>query len=343
MAKEAVMGTPADTNDIPQEATPVSVAEGPELVIARRLPKAKHPGAIYLATLAPGSRRGQAAALNRIARLLSGGCCGAEHLDWTAVTYGHAQAMRAAFQEELAPLSVNKHLAALRGVMREAWRLGLVEPDVYHRIADIKGVRNSRPPSGRALSAKERAALYEACAKDKNRTAGTRDVAILALLDNGLRRAEVAALNLEDLDLEDHVIRVRGKGNKERLVPHNGQTAQALFDWSALRGEQPGALLLGVRKGGKITDRRIQEQTVYQILRRRGEQAGIAHLTPHDLRRTLISEYLDQGVDIATVSAIVGHASPTTTARYDRRGEAAKRRAAALRSIPFIRGKQDRQ
>lgn len=91
-----------------------------------------------------------------------------------------------------------------------------------------------------------------------------------------------------------------------------------------------------VNKGGRLSPRRMTDQAVYTLMRRRATEAGVARFSPHDCRRTFVGDLLENGVDLATVKDMTGHASVQTTARYDRRGEAAKKKASGALSVPYI-------
>jgi integrase len=292
----------------------------------------RNPALVYLASLAPGSRRAQGAALETMARLLSGGALGAVAFPWGELRYAHAQALRTALAERYRPATANRHLAALRRVLREAWRLGLLTAEEYTRAIDLPRVRGVTLPAGRGLSSGELRALFGACRPDLS---GLRDAALLAVLYGaGLRRAEAVALELADFEPGEGVLRVRhGKGAKERRVPLPPSALPALQRWIAARGEAPGALLLPVR--GKRTERRaLSPQAILLRLRTLAARAGVARFSPHDLRRTFVSDLLDSGADTVAVAALAGHASPVTTAQYDRRPERARAKAAAALYVP---------
>jgi len=163
-----------------------------------------------------------------------------------------------------------------------------------------------------------------------------RDAAILALLyGSGLRRAEAVGLEVADYDRVAGTLKVRGKGNKERLA-HLGDASQAALEaWLAVRGWAAGALFVAINKGGKLGKKGMSGQAMLYIARRRTVQASVAAFSPHDLRRTFIGDLLDAGADLSTVQQLAGHAQIQTTARYDRRGEATKKRAAKLLHVPY--------
>lgn len=320
-------------------AAPVMVDAVPDAV-----PKKmdRDPVRFYLARLSAGSRPAMASALDRVAAIASGGRRGAACFPWQALRYPHVQVIRVALVESpsprtgrpLSPASVNKILSALRGVLREAWRLGLLSAEELARATDVEPVRGSVPLRGRALKSREVAALFAACQRDPS-PSGRRDAAVLALgLGAGLRRAEIAGLDLADVELGREVVTVRGKGRRVREVPIKGGTLRALRAWLEVRGQPPGPLLWPVRRGGQLGARRLAAHAVLRVCEKRGRQAGVPNFTAHDLRRTYISTVLDAGADLAVASELAGHAGPGTTKRYDRRGERARERAAEAVFVP---------
>ncbi|MBF6599024.1 MAG: tyrosine-type recombinase/integrase [Dehalococcoidia bacterium] len=307
------------------------------LVITRAVPPEQHPAAVYLARLAPRSRPVMRQALDVVAGLLTSGECDAASLDWSRVRYQHTAAVRAALAERYAVATTNRTLAAIRGVLREAWRLGQVSAEDYYRAVDLPGVRGTTLPRGRALSSGELRALFETCGRDTS-AAGARDAALLAVLYGaGLRRAEAVALDLDDYERETGTLTVRrGKGNKQRVAYATNGARDAIEAWVAARGDDDGALFVPVNKGGRILSQRMTGQAVLYIVRRRAREAGVNQFSPHDLRRTFVGDLLDNGADISSVKDLAGHANIATTARYDRRGERAKRKAAELLHVPFV-------
>ena len=132
------------------------------------------------------------------------------------------------------------------------------------------------------------------------------------------------------------MVAVRGKGDRRRRVPLPSGAQQALAAWLVWRGSEPGPLLRPVRsKGPPRVERPLTEQAIYHVLRRLGPRAGVAPFSPHDLRRSDIGEPLETGADLVVVQKLVGHRSPLTTSRYDRRPEADQQRAVDRLHVPF--------
>lgn len=147
---------------------------------------------------------------------------------------------------------------------------------------------------------------------------GLRDLAILELLyATGIRVSELTGLDLDDLDAERRVVRVFGKGRKERMVPYGAPAANAIRVWidrgrAELRSDASGpALFLGARGG------RIDQRTVRRVVHERlAAVEGAADIGPHGLRHTAATHLLEGGADLRSVQEILGHASLGTTQIY---------------------------
>jgi site-specific recombinase XerD len=327
----------------------------PKNELQQALPMDQNPAAVYLAALGSAqSRRTMQAALGEIADLLYPGrfvkpskdAPDADKLGyknrclfvpWGDIRFQHTQAIRAALAQAFKYTTANKMLSALRGTLKAAYKLGYMSPDEYAKVSDIDAIKGQTLPAGREVSGGELMSLVQVCKADKT-SAGNRDVAMIGILYScGLRRAELVALDVADFDRETGKLTIRsGKGNKPRTVYATNGTKTALEAWLVVRGLTAGPLFCRIRKGAKLlADSRLTTQAVYTILQSRAKQAGVKEFSPHDMRRTFVSDMLDRGADIATVAKLAGHASVTTTARYDRRAEETKRKAAGLLHFPF--------
>ena len=182
--------------------TPPISAPG-RLVIAKSIPLDRCPAAVYLAQLKQSSRRPQKQAIDLAASLLTSGSADCLTLDWSAVRYQHTAAVRARLLDRYAPATANRILSAVRGVLEQAWLLGQMSAEDYHRAARLAPVIGETLPAGRELLAEEIASLIQNCIED-HRLIGIRDAAIISVLFGaGLRREEVTKLNLDDYDSEN--------------------------------------------------------------------------------------------------------------------------------------------
>lgn len=213
-----------------------------------------------------------------------------------------------------------------------------MEVEDYYRAVDLPRIdAPEKQLKGRALSSEDVAAVMEVCQDSK--PINIRDLALVAILKGGgMRREEVVNLELLDYNRAKGALHIRkSKRGKDRTVYLPKGAIWLLEQWLEIRGKEPGALLCPVRKGGRVQLRHMTPDAVFKIMVKRTKQAEIEAFSPHDFRRTFCSDLIDAGIDIVTVQKLMGHASPVTTAKYDRRGEETKRKAVERLEIPYTR------
>ena len=221
------------------------------------------------------------------------------------------QYVSALHQAGYAKSSVARHLATLRSFFRFAQREGLSDQN------PAKPLRNPRPDRKlpHFLTTDEISQLLHAPPADE--PMGLRDRAILeTTYSAGLRVSELVAINDDDLDLEGGLVRVRGKGRRERLAPLGRYAIRAISRWMgartlprALRTERP----LFLNKFGH----RLTTRSVARMLEKYLKQTGLDRRTsPHTLRHSFATHLLDRGADIRSVQELLGHKSLVTTQIY---------------------------
>jgi integrase len=205
------------------------------------------------------------------------------------------------------------------------------------RLADVRGVREDSLP-GRAARTPEIRALLAACEHDAS-PAGARDGAAIALCYGaGLRRAEAAAVELDDL-LAGGELAVHGKGGGLAMATLGGGEAW-VSRWLAVRGMEPGPLLVQVRATGAVVFRRLGGAAVGAIVAKRAREAGVP-VTAHALRRAFATELLRKGSDHLLVARALRHRDMRSVQRYD--GRTDLERALAVRaaiSVPAPGGQR---
>ena len=214
--------------------------------------------------------------------------------------------------------SVARKMSALRSFFRYCLRQGHISIDP---LAGIAGPKRSRHiPS--YLTVDEVFSLLEE-PKKKDRFF-LRDRAIMELIySTGMRVSEAVATNLADTDFSAELVKIKGKGKKERLIPFGSTAGEVLQQWLPVRtqliadritrGDEPEreALFLNNR-GTRLTVRSVERMVAHY-----GQRAGIANrVTPHALRHSFATHLLEMGMDLRMVQELLGHASLSTTQQY---------------------------
>jgi integrase/recombinase XerC len=219
----------------------------------------------------------------------------------------------------LSRATLSRRGAAARAFLRWAHRDGLIPVDPSVRLANPKVPRSlptvlSASAAGRLLDAAARAAAE---ADEARRPAALRSWAAAELLyGSGVRVGELVAVDLPDLDTTDRLVKVLGKGGKERVVPFGVPAARALAAWLSVgrpelvRADSPSALFLGDR-GGRWGQRQARE-----VVHALASAAGVDDVAPHALRHSAATHLLAGGSDLRSVQEVLGHANLGTTQRY---------------------------
>ena len=207
--------------------------------------------------------------------------------------------------------TIARKLATLRSFYKFLVRIGAVEASAVSVVRTPR--QNKRLPV--FLDVEQVAALMNA--PNVETLLGCRDRAILeTIYSGGLRVGELVSLNVSDIDEFSEVLRIRGKGKKERLAPLGAKAYEALQDYLRMRtvgsGSQKNAPLFLNKHGKRLSDRSIRRKLDHYVL-----LADIGfHISPHALRHSFATHMLDAGADLRTVQEMLGHASLSTTQIY---------------------------
>lgn len=259
--------------------------------------------------------------------------------DWTSLPVEGFEAIDRGIRNTWQAVSTQNAMRdALRSLLRQSLAAGMLTYDEalprLNAIRPQKLPRDAEKQSRGHISSSTIAEVFAELAADESTTARRDTAAIALLLGAGLRRSEAAGADFDDLDEYMESLTVRGKGEVVRDVPLSVDVRRALRAWLKVRGRSPGPLLTPMSREvprTPVLGRRLSAGAVALTVRRRfGPEVA-----SHDLRRTFTGDLLDSGADLSVVSKILGHASPATTAGYDRRGRASRLAAVERMRLPI--------
>lgn len=219
-------------------------------------------------------------------------------------------------QEGAARATIGRRASVVRNFFRWALRQGHIAADPSLRLASPRA-RRALPVVLEREQATALMAEAQVRAAEQEGPLGVRDVALLEMLyGSGLRVAELCALDLSSIDRDRRLVRVHGKGDKDRMVPVGVPALRAVDCWLQRRGELAGpasgsALFLGAR--GSRIDPRVVRRLVHRHL---GLVADAPDLGPHGLRHAMATHLLEGGADLRSVQEMLGHSSLATTQIY---------------------------
>lgn len=286
--------------------------------------------------LAPRSKETALDSLRRLSRLVLGRPVDPAQIPWPKIGYDLATRIRARLYEmtregAITPGTANLTLSHLRGLMKTMRGKDLITSNQWELVSlgHLKNVPGSRVPRGRALTPREEQTLRKTAQALDGYRGAMLDTAIVLATGAGLRREEIATLTLGGVGSTE--LQILGKGNKERRLPIDEQMRDAVDAWLEERTRQ-APTHSGFFCSPQNPNKELSAWGFWSLVRTTshvafggggacGDECHCLKVVtgPHDFRRTFATRMLDRGFDIRQVQQLMGHDSPETTARYDKR------------------------
>jgi integrase/recombinase XerD len=293
---------------------------------------------LYLDGLAPSGRRSVCSVLRQAVALLDADASVTD-FPWQSLNWAQVMTVRNGLRQQgKSANTINLTLSALKGIAKSYFHCQQLAAQDWLAINQINSVRVSASSRRRSLTGQDiKRLLRYSHHQARLSLMGLRDYTlILLLLNTGLRRAELAALNTTDVDRSLQWMTVQsGKGGVARHVYLTPDCRRVLRRWLKARNTQPGPVFTPIMANRQCLNRALSGQSIYNLIQSRCLQAGIGLVRPHDLRRTFVTQLLEAGVDLNTTRQLAGHQDVQTTARYDLRDERTGQRA--VRKLRYAR------
>ena len=215
------------------------------------------------------------------------------------------------YERELNKNSISRKLSSIRGLYNYLVREEIIEENYFNSISNPK--KDLYLP--KFLSDSEMDKLFNACMDET--PLNQRDKLIIELLyATGLRVSELVNIKIKDMDIKEKIIKVLGKGSKERIVIYNNHTSEALNKYlndgyNELNKKNSGYLIIN-KNGDKLSERYVRN-IINKLVRKAGLNIKIS---PHTIRHTFATDMLEEGADLVTVKELLGHESLNTTSIY---------------------------
>lgn len=221
-------------------------------------------------------------------------------------------------EKHLSPSTINVRLSAVRKLVSEARRNGILDAEQAAQMADIPNVRQQGTRMGNWLTREQAKDLL--AVPDRSTLKGKRDYCILALLVGcALRRHELTNLEVGDIQLREGrwvIADMRGKGGRVRTVPIPMWVKHAVNAWMTAAAVEDGKLLRPVSKAGKLKGDQLGDGAIWSVVEASARDIGIERFGAHDLRRTCAKLCRKNGGDLEQIKFLLGHSSIQTTERY---------------------------